>query len=121
MKTTIAAVMTLMLLGAGLAWAGGPKWWKGSLTVDNASDYDVHHLYLAPSHKPTWGRDWLGKDVLSPGEALLITGLDCSEYDVKVIDEEGDACVIEDIDLCQEDLHWEITNRVLQNCTGWEK
>lgn len=122
MKRSVGLVLVVaMVSSAGIAFAAAPKWWQGSLTVENQSDYDIHHFYLAPAHKTKWGKDWLGKDVLSPGETLTITGLDCTEYDIKVIDEEGDACVIEDVDFCLEDLGWEITNRVLQNCSGWTK
>ena len=121
MKKTLSVALVTSLMCAGLAWAGAPKWWKGSLTVENRSEYDIHHIYLAPAHKPNWGKDWLGKDVLSPGEQLIITGLSCTEYDIKIVDEEGDPCTIEDVDFCQEDLHWEITNSELQNCTGWSK
>jgi hypothetical protein len=99
----------------------GPKWWHGSLTVENRSSYDVHHLYLTPAHKISWGKDWLGDDVLQPHEKITITGLDCADYDIKVIDDDGDACIIEDIDLCQQDLGWEITDKELASCTGWAK
>lgn len=120
-KRTGLAVVLISTLVAGLAWAGSPAWWKGSLTVENESDYDIHHFYLAPAHKTKWGKDWLGKEVLSPGETLTITGLDCTEYDIKVIDEEGDSCIVEDVDFCQEDLSWNITNRELARCSGWAK
>lgn len=106
---------------ATVALAGGHAWWKGSLTVTNDSNYDIHQLFVTPAHKVKWGKDWLKKDVLQSHEEIIITGLDCDEYDFKLVDEEGDVCIVEDVDLCQEDLHWEITDRELANCSGWAK
>ena len=30
-------------------------------------------------------------------------------------------CIVEDIDLCQQDAHWEITNKELAACSGFGK
>jgi hypothetical protein len=109
------------MLGAAMASAGGHDWWKGSLSVSNDSDYDIHHLFVTPAHRVAWSNDWLRDDPLSPHETLTISGLECDEYDFKLIDDDGDVCIVEDVDLCQEDLHWEITNAELANCTGWSK
>lgn len=121
MKKRLAYLVLAAVVGGTAAIAAPPAWWKGSLTVHNESDYDIHHLFLAPAHKRKWGKDWLGKDVLEPGESFLITGLDCTDYDIKVVDEEGDECIVEDVDFCLEDLTWEVTNRELARCAGWSK
>lgn len=110
--------VAFVLVGT-LAFAKGPKWWKGTLTVANDSDYDVHHIYFAPAHVPKWGKDWLGKKVLHHGEMLTITGLDCDEYDIKLIDEDGDVCIVEDANICHEDALWHLTSRELEACAGW--
>lgn len=105
---------------AVVAWAG-PAWWKGTLTIDNDSDYAVHHLYVTPAHKVSWGKDWLGKDVLFPHEFAVLSGLNCDEYDIKLVDDEGDVCVVEDVDFCLQDAHWHLTNKELASCSGFEK
>jgi hypothetical protein len=115
MRRTLLALTAVL---STLALAAGPAWWKGTFTVTNDSDYDVHHLFLTPANKVSWGRDWLKNDPLLPHEQVTLTGLDC---DVKLIDDEGDVCIVEDIDLCQEDLHWEVTNATLAKCSGWAK
>lgn len=117
MRFIIIAAVAVTAVVASAA----PPWWKGSLTVENASDYAIHHLYLTPAHKVSWGKDWLGKDVLLPHEEVTITGLNCDEYDLKLVDDEGDTCIVEDVDLCQQDAHWEVTNKELASCSGFGK
>lgn len=117
MRSFFAAVVAVFSVAA----MASPDWWKGSLTIENHSDYAIHHLYISPSHKSKWGKDWLGTDVLNPDEKVLVSGLNCSDYDIKLVDDEGDSCVVADVDLCQEDAEWELSNRELANCTGFEK
>jgi hypothetical protein len=114
-----AAVIASLI--AVVAFAAPPAWWKGTLTISNDSDYSVHHLHVTPAHKVSWGKDWLGSDVLLPHEEVTLSGLNCDEYDIKLIDDEGDVCIVEDVDLCQKDAHWELTNKELAACSGFEK
>lgn len=97
------------------------SWWSGSLTIDNDSNYAVHHLFLTPAHAIAWGPDQLGTDVLFPHEIAHLSGLDCSDYDLKLIDDDGDECVVEDIDLCLQDAHWHLTDAQLSACSGFRK
>lgn len=101
--------------------AVGHDWWHGTLTLHNDSSYAVHHLYLTPAHAVRWGPDQLGHDVLEHAETITLAGLDCEEYDLKLIDHEGDECVVEDIDLCLQDASWSLTDRALAACTGFRK
>lgn len=97
------------------------EWWHGSISLTNSSSYAVHHLYLTPAHETAWGPDQLGNDVLETHENITLAGLDCSDYDLKLVDHEGDTCVVEDIDLCLQDAHWEVTDGQLAACSGFSK
>lgn len=122
MSNALKKLVILGICSLGVwAFAGPKAWWKGTLTVSNLSGYAIHHLFVTPAHKVSWGKDWLKSDPLLPNEEVTLTGLDCDEYDFKLIDDDGDACIVEDVDLCQEDLHWEITNQELARCSGWAK
>lgn len=96
-------------------------WWHGTISIDNDSSYAVHHVYLTPAHAVSWGPDQLGTDVLNPHEVALLSGLDCTEYDLRLVDHEGDECVVEDIDLCLQDAHWHLTDNALAACSGFSK
>jgi hypothetical protein len=76
-------------------------------------------LYLSPEDKETWGADQLGEQVIEPGESFTLKNIPCGEYDIKVVDEDGDACVIEGIVMCKDHTHWDLTNKELAKCQGW--
>ena len=97
------------------------EWWHGSITVANDSNYDINHLFLTPSHEVHWGPDQLGTDVLASHHEVTLVGLECEAYDLKLIDHEGDECVVHDIDLCLQDAHWHLTDGELATCTGFHK
>lgn len=94
---------------------------KATITIANNSDYDIHHLFLAPVHSNSWGPDQLGDHVIESGKSFTLQNIPCDDYDIKLVDDEGDECVVEDVELCKSDNIWKVTNRELEKCTGWGK
>ena len=93
---------------------------RAQFMVVNRSDWDIHHLYLSPTHKDTWGPDQLGDEVIRHGGgSYTIHSIPCGHYDIKVVDEDGDDCIIEDVIMCKDHTHWDVTNKELANCEGW--
>ncbi|MGC4120860.1 MAG: hypothetical protein QM765_41040 [Myxococcales bacterium] len=133
MMKQLAFVFAAALLASACATSGAttgstthaekapPSWWHSSVTVENHSDYAVHHLYFTPANALAWGPDQLGTDVLFPHEKATLAGLECEAYDLKMIDEQGDECIVEDIDLCLEAAVWSLDNDDLARCTGFHK
>ena len=119
----IAPIAALLAIACAHSAPAGAThaWWHGSITVDNDSSYAVHHIFLTPAHEVHWGPDQLGHDVLDPHETITLAGLDCEQYDLKLVDHEGDECTVEDIDLCLEDAHWHLTDSQLSACSGFSK
>jgi hypothetical protein len=117
----IAIIAILFAAACATTHAATHEWFHGSITVQNDSHYAVHHLYLTPAHEVHWGPDQLGHDVLESHETVLLAGLECEEYDLKIVDHEGDECVVEDINLCLQDAHWQLTDHELASCTGFAK
>jgi hypothetical protein len=89
---------------------------KASIKVINQSKWEIHELYLSPASSHHWGPDQLEDQVLAKGESLTLTNITCDRYDIKVVDEDGDECVIEDQQLCGEALYWKITDKALLAC-----
>jgi hypothetical protein len=89
------------------------------ITIYNQSRWEIHYLFLSPSNNPNWGPDQLEDDILAPGEYLELSGIDCDTYDVRLVDEDGDECIVEGIDICAEDSGWHITNQALLACQGY--
>ncbi|HVT03146.1 MAG TPA: hypothetical protein VHL58_07175 [Thermoanaerobaculia bacterium] len=117
MKYAAVVAATVFLTIVPDSFAGKSK---ATIEIQNLSKYDIHHLYLSPSDQTEWGPDQLGKDVMEPKGSITLTDIDCDKYDIKVVDEDGDECVIEDEVLCKGDKVWEITNEELLSCEGFK-
>ena len=89
---------------------------KAKVTIVNQSDWQLDHFFMSPADKTDWGADQLGDDVISKGEKFTLTDIPCNSWDIKVVDEDGDECVIEAVDLCNEAAEWKITSKELLAC-----
>ena len=87
-----------------------------TVAVVNDSSREIHHLYVSPTRETRWGADQLRDEVLSPGERLALSGLQCDAYDVKVVDGEGAACILQAVELCGEESGWRLTDEDLGSC-----
>jgi hypothetical protein len=90
----------------------------GLLRIDNDSSFDFYDIYVTPINAPSWGPDLLDRDVLFPGESLTLE-VGCDFYDAMVVDEFGNECVIESLDLCNDSAIWRVTDDVLADCGGF--
>ena len=89
---------------------------SASLTIDNDSSYTLIEINLSPVNTTTWGSDLLGSDVLLPGETLEVTGIECDLYDIRVLDEDNDECILTDVDLCADASVWVVDDLDLAAC-----
>lgn len=89
-----------------------------SVTVKNYSSWSIHYLYMSPSSVDSWGPDRLGSGVTisSNGGTYTLYGIACDTWDAKLVDEDGDECVIKGVRLCGENQTWSITNDNLLAC-----
>ena len=93
---------------------------KAKVKIINQSNWDIHEIYFSPSDEREWGPDQLGDEILEKGDSLTLTRIDCDLWDIRVVDEDGDECVIEEIDLCRDESYWKITDNDLLSCEGYE-
>lgn len=92
---------------------------RGEFMVVNKTSYTFMHLYLSNSRNRYWGPDQLGRKVINPGDSYTLTRIACGLYDVKLVDEDGDECVVEEVPMCRDHTHWEVTNSLLTRCEGY--
>jgi len=92
---------------------------KATVKIINQSKWEIHHIYLSSSDDQEWGPDQLEDETLAKGESLTLTGIECDLYDIQVVDEDGDECVIEEVDLCNDNSYWKITDKALLECEGY--
>ncbi|HVR94970.1 MAG TPA: hypothetical protein VMW27_00025 [Thermoanaerobaculia bacterium] len=92
---------------------------RTTVTLVNRSDWAIHHLFLSSTTDDSWGPDQLGKHVIEPGGSFDLTNIPCDDYDVKLVDEDGDECEIAEVGVCSGDETWKITNDDLLECEGY--
>ena len=94
---------------------------ESSVVIRNDSQWSIHNLYLSSVDTEEWGPDQLGDEVIeSGGGKFTLTDIPCDAYDIKLVDEDGDECVINAIALCVDDGAWVITDEPLLACQNAE-
>lgn len=104
-------ILTLALTGAVLTANAG------DVTISNASEWNLDHLYMSTVDEQEWGADQLGDAVIGTGDSFTLTGVPCATYDVKLVDEDGDECEVAEVDICG-DGGWSIESEDLLACQG---
>jgi len=115
------AMRKLTLIALLLCFAAFPLYAakkKATVKIINQSKWEIHHLFLSSTEDDQWGPDQLEDEILAKGDSVTLTGIDCGTYDIKVVDEDGDECVIEEVELCGDDSYWKITDKELLECEG---
>lgn len=90
-----------------------------NITILNRSSWDIYQLYLSSVNDSEWGPDQLSEDVIASGESFLLRGVPCDNYDVMLIDEDGDRCEVRNVDICGGRHQWVINDRDLLSCQGY--
>ncbi|HJX28672.1 MAG TPA: hypothetical protein VJ885_12215 [Thermoanaerobaculia bacterium] len=86
-----------------------------SVTIKNKSDWSIEQFFLAPVETEEWGPDQLGEEVIGTGDTFTLTGVPCDSYDVRLVDETGDVCIVTEVDICA-DGGWVISSDDLIDC-----
>ena len=85
-----------------------------NFAVINDSSYRINHIYVSPASYDRWGYDRLGDRVLLPDyrfDLAVYPGW----YDVKLIDEAGRSCELDNLDFRSGDT-WTLTDGLLAVC-----
>lgn len=115
----LVALALAALAGATPAVAGEPlaeRPVSASIEIVNRTRWAIYELYLSPSDAADWGDDQLGDETIGPGDHFTLSDIPCEVWDVLLIDEEGDECVVLGVDLCRDDYKWVIENDALLAC-----
>jgi len=89
---------------------------NSTIHIKNKSDWEIHHFFLSPTDEDHWGADQLGDKVIATGGTFDLHKVPCDSYDIKLVDEDGDECVIGGVDICASKEGWVITNDELLDC-----
>lgn len=89
---------------------------NATVTVANQSEWVIAQFFLAPTETDEWGPDQLGESVIGKGESFKLTDIPCNTYDVRLVDEDEDECIVEAVDICGGKGTWTITSKDLLAC-----
>lgn len=89
---------------------------QGSVVVINESSFAIVQLFISPRERFLWGEDRLGWDILESGGRVRIRDVPCGQYDVRLVDEDGDACVVYGVPICGKRTEWVIRDADLLAC-----
>ena len=115
----VAALTLALCAFAALPRHSNAQPQKAEFMIDNKSEWDVYHMYLSSSDDDEWGPDQLGDHVLKSGTSFTLHSIPCDTYDIKVVDDDGDECVVKGIPMCKDHTHWDLTNKELLGCEGF--
>ncbi|HVT18602.1 MAG TPA: hypothetical protein VHQ90_20785 [Thermoanaerobaculia bacterium] len=101
--------------------AAAPAHAEGSITFINESPWTILAVYISPSSSSSWDDDLLGLVGLlsAHGGTFTKTDLTCTSYDIKLIDEQADECVVRSYHICNEDKVWHMSRDWLLRCQGY--
>jgi hypothetical protein len=88
------------------------------ITIQNDSDWAFYEMYMTASDYETWGEDLLemsGQSVLIREEAISISIPAIGYWDLKIIDEDGDECVVTEIYINDHE-YVHVTSDMLLDC-----
>lgn len=115
MKKSVAA-LTVAACAVALLIPMSAQAQKSSVVIKNKSDWEIHQFFLSPVDTDKWGPDQLGENVISKEDTFTLNGVPCDSYDVMLVDEDGDECVVSEVDICGDNQGWIINNDDLLEC-----
>jgi hypothetical protein len=57
-----------------------------SFEIFNDTDTTIGYLFISPTDSDDWGEDWLGEDVIDPGDTYVVSDIPRGDYDIKAED-----------------------------------
>ena len=115
MKKLTQATLALALMGVATMATAAKL--DSAVKIRNDSDWSIHELYVSSEDDDEWGPDQLGSEIIeSEGGSYQLHSIPCDSYDVRLVDEDGDECVVSGVLLCADKDTWRITNDDLLAC-----
>lgn len=88
---------------------------RHTLTVDNNSGIAIYHVQMSSTGDGSWERDLLGSGILYDGNSFTVTNIMPGFYDIRVVDQDGDACVVNGVGVFS-NMEWNLTPFRLVGC-----
>ena len=112
-KVAAGLVLAVFALTATAALAASKT---ANVKIVNKSKWVIAEIYLSSVDDEEWGPDQLQQHVINPGESFTLSKIPCDSWDVKLVDDEGDECVVGAVDICGGSDTWVINSKDLVAC-----
>ena len=112
-STKLWVATSALMLASGLTSSVASAQTR-TFTVYNESNYRIEQLYVSNINNIYWGTDLLGNTVM-PSHGAIPVAVAPGYYDVKLVDEDGDTCEIDDINFFTSKT-WIMTDDLLISC-----
>ena len=89
---------------------GGSSMSHGSAPVtiyNDLGDWTVYYVYCSSSSSSSWGDDWLGSEVITPGDDFTFS-VSPGTYDIKLEDEDGDTYTRMGVNVGSDGYYWAV-------------
>ena len=113
-KGTAACLAVVLCLAASVATPAAARNDRVRVGIRNDSSYDIYRIFMSSTGDDSWGQDLLGDSVLRTGASIAVTA-GPGRYDLKLVDEDGDACKVMNLSLYGDEA-WRITDSWLLSC-----
>lgn len=110
LKTFLGCLGVIAIAGPAVA---------SDLIVNNKSQYVIHELYVSEAKSKKWGPDQLRSASVGTGSQFTVRGIPDGVYDLKLVDQDDDSCVVHDVTLNQ-DTSWTLTDAIIEQCDSDE-
>jgi hypothetical protein len=87
-----------------------------NITINNQSQRDIRHLYLAAGDPNNWGPDQLNGSTIPSGASYTLEGVACNGSSIRVIAEDQNGCFLYNNVSCGGNATWVITNDATPDC-----
>lgn len=116
--TTIVSLVALAgIVGMTLMVAARPAP-TINVTINNNSQKDIRHVYLAAGDPNNWSADQLNGSSIPAGSSHTLSGVACDGASIRVIAEDQDGCFYYHTVSCSEDATWTISSNTPRDCGG---
>jgi hypothetical protein len=107
LRASIASLAFVALIGPASAF---------ELVVVNEAYFSIiHKLYIAPAKSKKWSDNKLQSQTIAKDGRFTIRDIPGGVYDLKVIDDDDDVCVIPNINIDQ-NKEWKLTDSIMLTC-----
>ena len=114
-NTILAVSFALVAMTASSMPVAAQSNYYLNFRMENNTGYNIDQVHLSSVSDSSFERDLLGNGVFYNGTSFTITQITPGQYDMKLVDQDADVCVVHDVAIYS-NTDWNLTQQWLLNC-----